>query len=383
MAKNRTLLKVSLLSTCLIWASINAITANIPEMAKSFSNVDLYMVELIATVPSLFQMLSVLLSAPIAKRFGLKSTCSLGLLLCGVFGVMPIFIQDFYVVFASRCVFGVGCGLIVSNALSLIIEFFEGPERSSVIGLQGSVGGLGSAVTALVAGRLLAFGWNWSFVVYALAFLVLALFNFGVPDGSAAEETQAGTAATSDRDGSVGYLLLQAAFMFCSILTLTLFVVKASTYIVGAGLGDAQQGSLAITLVSVGSLIAGALYGKIRSALSDFALVVFMVIGAAGFFVAAFFSSFAAVMVASFLIGYSMMALVPHLQENVSVRCADLGQLGTNTILVSQALGAFGAPYLGTLLGRIVPGLQGQFLVCGVIFCVLAVVAAVMPRGKA
>ena len=381
MAKNRTLMKVSLLSTCLIWASINAITANIPEMAKSFSDVDLYMVELIATVPSLFQMLSVLLSAPIAKRFGLKNTCSLGLLLCGVFGVLPIFVQDFYVVFASRCVFGVGCGLIVSNALSLIIEFFEGPERSSVIGLQGSVGGLGSAVTALVAGRLLAFGWNWSFVVYALAFFVLALFNFGVPAGGAAKETQETTAAAG-RGGSVGYLVLQAAFMFCSILTLTLFVVKASTYIVDAGLGDAQQGSLAITLVSVGSLVAGALYGKIRSALSDFALVVFMAIGAAGFAVAALFSSFAAVMVASFLIGYSMMALVPHLQENVSVRCADLGQVGTNTILVAQALGAFGAPYLGTFLARFVPGLPGQFLVCGVIFCVLAVVAWVMPKGR-
>jgi MFS family permease len=382
MAKNRTLMKVSLLSTCLIWASINAITANIPEMAKSFSDVDLYMVELIATVPSLFQMLSVLLSAPIAKRFGLKNTCSLGLLLCGVFGVLPIFVQDFYVVFASRCVFGVGCGLIVSNALSLIIEFFEGPERSSVIGLQGSVGGLGSAVTALVAGRLLAFGWNWSFVVYALAFFVLALFNFGVPAGGAAKETQETTSAAG-RGGSVGYLVLQAAFMFCSILTLTLFVVKASTYIVDAGLGDAQQGSLAITLVSVGSLVAGALYGKIRSALSDFALVVFMAIGAAGFAVAALFSSFAAVMVASFLIGYSMMALVPHLQENVSVRCADLGQVGTNTILVAQALGAFGAPYLGTFLARFVPGLPGQFLVCGVIFCVLAVVAWVMPKGRA
>jgi len=382
MAKNRTLMKVSLLSTCLIWASINAITANIPEMAKSFSDVDLYMVELIATVPSLFQMLSVLLSAPIAKRFGLKNTCSLGLLLCGVFGVLPIFVQDFYVVFASRCVFGVGCGLIVSNALSLIIEFFEGPERSSVIGLQGSVGGLGSAVTALVAGRLLAFGWNWSFVVYALAFFVLALFNFGVPAGGAAKETQETTAAAG-RGGSVGYLVLQAAFMFCSILTLTLFVVKASTYIVDAGLGDAQQGSLAITLVSVGSLVAGALYGKIRSVLSDFALVVFMAIGAAGFAVAALFSSFAAVMVASFLIGYSMMALVPHLQENVSVRCADLGQVGTNTILVAQALGAFGAPYLGTFLARFVPGLPGQFLVCGVVFCVLAVVAWVMPKGRA
>ena len=53
-------LKIALLSTCFVTASINAITANIPEMIKSFPDVPLYVIELLTTVPSLFQMLGVL-----------------------------------------------------------------------------------------------------------------------------------------------------------------------------------------------------------------------------------------------------------------------------------------------------------------------------------
>lgn len=380
MKENRTLLKAALLSSCLIWASINAITANIPEMAKSFPDQELYVIELIATIPSLFQMVAVLLCALCTRLIGNRRTAMLGLLLCGVSGVAPIIIQDFYLLFASRCIFGVGCGLIVPSVLTLIISLFDGAERSSMIGLQGSVGGLGSAATALVAGWLLAFGWRWSFAVYALAFAVLAFFATFVPNTG---ESDAGKASSPNTKNGreLGVLALQCALMFVSILVITLFVVKASTFITEAGLGDAQQGSLAITLVSLGSLLAGALYGKIRGALGDYALVAFLAIGVAGFALAAVASSLVAVLASAFLIGYAMMAIVPHLQENVSTQCAGLGQLGTNLILVAQALGAFAAPYLGTFLGLFTPQIPGQFWVCAGCLGALAAAALVMAKA--
>lgn len=378
-APNRTMLKVALLSTCLIWASINAITANVPEMAKSFSDVPLYVIELIATVPSLFQMLAVLFSGFVSKGLGLKRTTMLGLLLCGVAGVVPVFIQNFYLLFLSRCVFGVGCGLIVPSVLTLIIGLFDGAERSSMIGLQGSVGGLGSAASALAAGQLLAFGWNWSFAVYVFSFAVLALFAAIVPDeGSQAGD--AGEAHGGQANESLAGLVFQGVLMFLSILIITLFVVKASTFITSRGLGTAQQGSFAITLISLGSLLAGALYGKIRSLLGDYALVAFIAVGVAGFVVAAVSSSLAGIMVAAFLIGYAMMAIVPHLQENVSLRFGSFGTKGTNLILVTQALGAFAAPYLGTLLGVFSEDLTVQFVMCAVGLGVLAVVAGVYAK---
>ena len=87
-------LKIALLSTCFVTASINAITANIPEMTKSFPDVPLYVIELLTTVPSLFQMLGVLCGGLIAKRLGYKGTLllgglarGLGLVLAGAFAL--------------------------------------------------------------------------------------------------------------------------------------------------------------------------------------------------------------------------------------------------------------------------------------------------------
>ena len=133
-------------------------------------------------------------------------------------------------------------------------------------------------------------------------------------------------------------------------------------------------------LNSLGTLVGGALYGKIRGALSDFALVVFMVIGAVGFVIAAMSSSLAGVIIAAFLIGYTMMSDSPHLQENVSLRFGSFGTKGTNLILVTQALGAFAAPYLGSALGLFSSDVTTQFLMCAAGLGLLAIVSGVYAK---
>ena len=65
-------LKAALLSTCLISASLNAITGMIPEMAKAFSHLPLSSIELVTTIPSLFQMLGILLGKLISGKIGHK-----------------------------------------------------------------------------------------------------------------------------------------------------------------------------------------------------------------------------------------------------------------------------------------------------------------------
>ena len=45
-------LKAALLSTCLVSASLNAVTGLVPEMAAAFPDLALSTIELVATVPS-------------------------------------------------------------------------------------------------------------------------------------------------------------------------------------------------------------------------------------------------------------------------------------------------------------------------------------------
>ena len=158
------LLKIALLSCAVVTASINAIAGNIPAIAESFSDVPVHIIELITTIPSLSMMIAILCSSLISGVIGNKRTVLIGLLLCGLGGVAPYIFQDIIIMMVTRLLFGFGVGLISSTLLIMIIYFFDGKTRSQMIGLQGSVGGLGSLICTYIAGQLLMFGWNVSFL---------------------------------------------------------------------------------------------------------------------------------------------------------------------------------------------------------------------------
>lgn len=152
------ILKIAILSCCLVTASQNAIAGNIPAIAYTFKNVALSTIELMTTIPSLFVMLAILLNGFLAKRMNHKTSLLIGLLICGIGGIIPYFIKEIYIMLISRAIFGFGVGMINSNLLIMIVSLFDGKERSQMIGLQGSIGGLGSFLTTYVAGMLLAYG---------------------------------------------------------------------------------------------------------------------------------------------------------------------------------------------------------------------------------
>lgn len=114
-------------------------------------------------------------------RIGYKNNIVLAILLCGVSGIIPIIINDIYIILFVRGIFGFGTGLITTTLLTLIVYFFEGETRSSMIGMQGSIGGLGSLMATFIASRLLIYGWNVSFYTYLIAFIILIIFTLFVP----------------------------------------------------------------------------------------------------------------------------------------------------------------------------------------------------------
>ncbi|MBR1659207.1 MAG: MFS transporter [Oscillospiraceae bacterium] len=379
--KNGTVrLKIALLSTCFVTASLNAITANIPEMARSFPDVPLYVIELLTTIPSLFQMLGVLGGRFTARRLGYKNNVLLGLLLCGAGGVIPVFLPYFGVILATRCLYGAGCGLTTSTLLTLLIHFFDGGERSTMIGLNGGISGLGSALTAFAAGQLLAFGWNVSFAVYFIAVPAFVLFAAIVPQVRSVSAADAAE-GSGEKRGIAGLIGL-AVLMFVSVLVVTIYVIKASTLVTSCGFGTAREGSYAITAISLGSFTAGLSYGPVRARLGKYSLALFYLICLAGFLAGGLARALPPVLAGAFLLGYGYLGFVPYLQEQASRDFAAFGETATNLILVLQSLGAFAAPYLGNLLAAVSGNLRTQFLLCAGCCAALALLAALLPRPR-
>lgn len=371
--KNKLVLKLAILSCCFVTASLNAIAGNIPAMAKDMPDIPLSLIELVTTIPSLFSMMAVLFSSKIASAIGYKKIVLLGSLIAGVFGTVPVILNNIWLILLARGVFGFGCGLITSAMLILIIFFFEGNERSSMIGLQGSAGGLASLVTAFIGGRLLAISWHASFLVYLFGFLVFLAVLFFIPHVGSIRTSVA--ADNAKHSASEWFRLISLGLLtFVSVTLATVFVVRCSSLASLKQIGGQSIGSLLVMCISAGSLLAGFVYGNMKSILKRLSLPVFYVICAAGFALAFVSGNALLMMISAFLLGFGYLAFVPFLQERVSVKFAAFGAAGTTVILVFQGLGAFIAPYAGTLLSVFTASLNTQFLICGVLYLVLAAI---------
>lgn len=367
-------MKIALLSTCLVSASLNAVTGLVPEMAAAFPRVSLSTIELIATVPSLFQMVGVLGEQFLAKKLGHKGAMLLGLLFCAVGGIIPVFLPFFPVIFVTRCFFGTGCGLLMSSLLTLIVHLFDGQTRSAMIGLNGGISGIGSALATFAAGQLLVFGWNMSFAVYFLGFAVMTLVLLFVPKASHKNATQAEKIEKKGGKLPLGLWGL-AALMFIAVMLATMYVIKASTLIADYGYGTAKEGSLAITILSLGSFAAGLTYGTLRVKLKKHTLTLAFAICAAGFLLGGFANSLAMVWAGAFLLGYGYLIFMPYLQEQASRSYGAYGETATNLVLVFQSVGAFVTHWLGSLFGLVSGDLKVQFFMTAACFILLAAVA--------
>lgn len=180
--KNKSLMKISLLSPALIVAAGPAINPNIPALVEHFSEFPIALVEMIATIPSLFLMISLLLSPFIAEKIGYKQTMLSGLSLAAVSGIAPLFIENLYLVLLSRAVLGFGIGLFNSLLTYMISHFYDGNERRTTIGLQQAVTGLGGMLLVFIAGRFVHINWQMPFVAYFLILIPLFLFWRFVPN---------------------------------------------------------------------------------------------------------------------------------------------------------------------------------------------------------
>jgi len=369
-------LKLALLSAALVSASLNAITGMIPEMAKAFPGVSLSTIELITTIPSLFQMAGIGAGKAAAEKIGHKYTAVAGLLLCGLGGILPFFLPLFPVILVTRCLFGLGSGMLNASQLVLIIHFFTGNTRSAVIGLNGTFGGLGSALCTFIAGQLLVFGWNASFAVYSIGLVFAAVFLFCIPNTAPSRQTDTAT-DTAKTTGLPPGLFGLALLSFTAVLLATFSVIKASTLITESGFGSAADGSTALSVLSIGSLLAGLTYGRIRSRLGNHALTFFFAVCLAGNVVGGLAENCTAVFIGAFLLGYGYIGFVPFIQEEASRKYGHLGQRATNTVLVFQSLGAFFTPYICPVFQILSGSLRHQFFIVAGLYGVLCAAALV------
>ena len=381
--KKEQVLKYSLLSASLLVGSAPAINANIPAMARAFDTIPLAMIEMLTTVPSLFLMISVLISSFIAKKIGYKQTASLGLLIVAVSGILPVFVSNFYLILISRAMLGFGIGLFNSLTVALVNSFYQGKDRAKMYGLQSAFEGAGGIFITFIAGQLLKIGWQAPFLAYAIAIPVCIVFIKFIPKVATANDISVDTNVIVKENGFKKDNIMLISFIALLFVAASLYMtmgIKVSTLITTAGYGNASDASLVIILLSLGAITAGTLFSKIIKIFKQLTPIIGLLILALAMFLIGISNSMIITFAGGFLTGFGFKIFMPYLIDRINNSQIKNTPLATSLLLVGFNLGAFISPYSSLFVQNIAlsDSLNSLFIVLSGGFICLAVIMLVL-----
>jgi MFS family permease len=205
----------------------------------------------LVTVPSLGVIVFGPLAGKLIERAGLYKALCIGLFAYGALGLAGCLLHGAVAVFADRLLLGGATAVIMAAGTGLISAFYEGQARLNMIARQGMSIELGGVIFLFVGGMLATAGWQWPFLLYLTAWVLLALVLWWVP------RPEASPVATETHEKSGIPLALKIVLASAGLSMLVFFtaIILLPVRLHALGLNEAQVGYfLSFTsLIAVGA----------------------------------------------------------------------------------------------------------------------------------
>jgi MFS family permease len=333
--------------------------------------------------PSLMIMVGAPLGGWLAERFGYRATLLVSLLVYSLGGCAGLVIDGFWPLMVSRIAVGLAGGTIMAVYLALAASWYEGAERSKVLGFAVACSSIVGALSLKLGGNLVEWGgWRGPFTMYLLGFVTLAVAWVSVHGPFHKTETN------TKAPGSPGALRLIAqlwpvylVLLIMSVGTFTSssggpFLLKAN------GIETATAQGNILSAASIPAIITAAAYGYMRRWFSDRTLMILTaVMQGAGIVLAVPLGNQYALLAAFAITGLgtgfkapsTASVLMAEAPSHVRAAAAGLSFSGI-------FLGQFLAPALMQILTPL--GIHGAFLVIGVMLLLTALAVLVTGIGR-
>jgi len=117
------------------------IAPSLPEMKRAFPDIESAdtLVKLVLTIPGLFIAITAPFSGWIIDRFGRIKLLVTMLLLYAIAGTSGLYLDSLTEIIVGRAFLGIGVGGIMTTAIALIGDYFEGEERHKFLGVQSGI----------------------------------------------------------------------------------------------------------------------------------------------------------------------------------------------------------------------------------------------------
>lgn len=333
-----------------------AIAPSLGSIREHFAESPLILVQLIISIPALFIILTNFAFPYLCRRLRTRTIAVFGLILYVVAGCVPVFVESVGAILFFRALLGVSVGLVMPLSTGLLSYYFPLERQAGLMGLSAAMNQMGGVVATLLAGVLSSVKWNYSFWVYALGVLAIALICAFLPNDKILSRKKMSEEEIEHKLNLPRRLLKFHPSVCGMLLCMSLFFVFPSNFSIIAK-QTSPLTDIQITVVMVGldvvAFFVGLLFGRLmelfRRGLKYFAPVGFG-LGYACYIV---FPSLFGMILGSVLIGLANGIGVPYLNTIASIKG---GKTAATTVmpLLSMSLyaGQFLSPFILTRFGH-------------------------------
>jgi ACDE family multidrug resistance protein len=344
--QNKAALSVILVSATLTVMS-GAIIAPVLNLMTEGLGVDPSRARVLITTHSIFIALASPLYGIVIDKIGPKKPLIFGLMLYGVSGVIGLLSNEYWLVYASRAILGIGAAAIFTSLTILIFDLYrEGEERNRLMGWRASSQSGGGVIWPLLGGFLGTLSWHYPFAVYFIGIPLGVLVWLYVPQTrNASSGGGAGHGKSVFRIFRENPMLFAIyGLVFLSSLFLYGIVVFLPQVLDDLGMTSSLSVGLYISGMGLMAGIVGFGYAKLRARLTYKPIVVIALgLWAIGFFLLSRATNGVMVGFAVTVFGAGQGMIMP------------TAQLWTGELVASSIRGRI-TSYLGSF------GLGGQFL---------------------
>ncbi|WP_222844873.1 MFS transporter [Haloplanus rubicundus] len=206
----------------------------------------------------------------VADRFGRRRVVVPLLVLFAVAGAGVAFARTFAEVIALRFLQGVGASALITLAVTLIGDVYEGPRRDAVMGVNGSTIGTGAAFYPLLGGALAGIRWSAPFLFFGVGAVVAVVAVVALEEPDAERSTDVRTylgrlraVATLPQALGVFVALFAAFLIFYGAVLTALPLLLRDAYALGTGRIGAT-----LSAVAVASAVVSSQYGRLSDRLA-------------------------------------------------------------------------------------------------------------------
>lgn len=165
-----------LLGSCLPILGAVLIAPLLPVIQAHFFQVQhvAVLVPVMLTLPALMIGLLGPVMGGVVDRYGRRSLLLLALQVYGFAGSAPLWLNDLWLILASRMVLGVAEAAIITSCTALISDYFTGAPRERMLALQTVASSVSAALFFVVGGAMGEAGWRAPFYLYLSGFVLFA-----------------------------------------------------------------------------------------------------------------------------------------------------------------------------------------------------------------